>query len=314
MNSRKTLTILLTSALLLVVGAFVSLTIGATADYDPQIFWLLRVPRTLSAMAVGGGLAVAGAMIQSTMANPLAEPYTIGIASAAALGATLGKVLPFHPLLGSGALAFAFAIAGTLILVAWARRSFRQTTEVLLAGVVIGFFCTSAATLLTAVMDPATWASTMSWILGSLGGLSSHEAAAALALMLVAVLIGWIHSKPLDLMSIDDLTAESAGLDVGAFRKRLIVLVALMTALSVSIAGVIGFVGLIVPHSLRKLGVSSHRVLIPACFLSGAGLLLCSDTLSRVIVRPSEIPVGVVMTFVGAPFFLAIIRSRRSAS
>ena len=313
MSARRA-NIAIAAALIFAGGILLSLTIGATDGYDPQVFWLLRVPRTVSAIAVGGALAVAGALIQASMGNPLAEPYTIGIASAAALGAVVGKLLPTHPLASSGVAALIFGMGAISLLAAWVRRGFRGPTDVLLAGVVLGFFCTSLATLLMALMDPATWASAMFWILGSLGSLSLSESVAALTFLIITSCIGWLHWKPLDLMSVDDLTAEAAGVDVPAFRKRIFFLVAILTAVSVSVAGVIGFVGLVVPHTLRRLGIRNHAALIPLCFLTGAGLLLCSDVAARVVVRPSEIPVGVIMALVGAPFFLWIVRGQRSPS
>lgn len=302
------------SVFILIGGTLLSLLVGATRAYDPEVFWLLRVPRTISAAAVGGGLAVAGALIQAILGNPLADPYTIGIASAAALGAVIGTAFRGYHMLSSGVFAFAFSIGALLLLAAWLRNRFRQSTEVLLAGVVLGFFFTSLATLIMVVMDPAAWTSAMAWILGSLGSLSLSESVAALMLLLAFAFLGWLHWKPLDLMSVDETAAESAGVDVAAIRKRLFLLVALMTAICVSTAGVIGFVGLIVPHILRRMGVHSHRALIPVSFIAGAGLLLCSDVGARMIVRPSEIPVGVIMAIFGAPFFLWVARTQKGLS
>lgn len=310
----RTFKIALAAALIFVGGILLSLTIGATDGYDSQVFWLLRMPRTVSAIAVGGALAVAGALIQASMGNPLAEPYTIGIASAAALGTVVGRFLPSYAMVSTGVAALIFGMGAISLLAAWVRRGFRGPTDVLLAGVVLGFFCTSLATLLMALMDPAAWSSALFWILGSLGNLSLNESLAALVFLVITSCIGWLHWKPLDLMSVDDLTAESAGVDVAAFRKRVFFLVAVLTAVSVSAAGVIGFVGLVVPHTLRRLGVRNHAALIPLCFFTGAGLLLCSDVAARIVIRPSEIPVGVIMALVGAPFFLWIVRGQRNLS
>ncbi|MEW6057784.1 MAG: iron ABC transporter permease [Bdellovibrionota bacterium] len=296
--------------LLFIGGALLSLNVGATEGFDEQIFWLLRVPRTICAIAVGGGLAVAGTLIQASLGNPLADPYTIGIASAAALGAVLGSLLKSHQFLGAGVSAFIFSLAALVFLGFWLRKSFRHSTEVLLAGVIVGFFFTSLATLVMALADPAAWTSTFTWLMGAFGPLSLSEASATLALMCIATVIGWLHWKPLDLLSVDELSAESVGLNIGAFRRRVFILVALMTAVCVSVAGVIGFVGLIVPHTLRRLGLRRHFTLIPASFLGGAALIACSDVAARVVARPSELPVGVVMALMGAPFFLMIARKQ----
>jgi len=287
-----------------------SLNYGATKGYDPQIFWLLRVPRTISAVAVGGALAVAGALVQASLGNPLADPYTTGIASAAALGAVVGSLFPGHPLITSGFFAFWFSVGGLFILATWLRKSFRYATEVLLAGIVVGFFFSAAAMLVMALSDPAAWSSAILWLLGTLGQLSLSESVATLCLLLVTCTLGWMHWKPLDLISVDELTAESAGLDVANFRKRVFIIVALITAISVSVSGVIGFLGLIIPHVLRKAGIRSHLFLIPTAFLAGASFLLVCDVIARVIVRPAELPVGVVMAIVGAPLFLMIAKGR----
>lgn len=313
MNSSKSRNVTIASAALMILlgGTLLSLSVGATSEYDPQIFWLLRMPRTVSAIAVGGGLAVAGALIQASLGNPLADPFTIGIASAASLGAVIGSLAKAHPMLGAGTMAFAFALGALFALAAWLRRSFRHSTEVLLAGVVLGLFCTSLATLIMALADPATWSSAFIWMMGSLGRLSLSESVASLLTMVILCVVGWMHWKPLDLMAVDELSAEGAGVEVAVFRKRLLILVALITAICVSTAGVIGFLGLLVPHILRLLGIRGHHMLIPVSFVTGAGLLLCSDAAARLIARPSEIPVGVIMAVVGAPFFLILARRQR---
>ncbi|MBI3544446.1 MAG: iron ABC transporter permease [Deltaproteobacteria bacterium] len=290
-------------------GVLLSLRVGATAEYDEQIFLLLRLPRTISAIAVGGGLAVAGTLIQASLGNPLADPYTIGIASAAALGAVLGSLIKGHPLLGASVLAFAFSIGGLLLLTAWLRRSFRHSTEVLLAGVVTGFFFTSLAALVMALNDPAAWSSSVVWLMGSLGRLSLAQAVAVLGVILIIVAVGWMHWKPLDLIAVDEVSAESAGVDVAMFRKRLFIVVALITAICVSASGVIGFLGLLVPHVLRRLGIRGHYLLIPFAFLAGGGFLLVSDAFARTVARPSEIPVGVILAIIGAPSFLYMART-----
>ncbi len=302
------------AALIFLGGIVLSLRVGATSEYDEQIFLLLRLPRTISAIAVGGGLAVAGALIQASLGNPLADPYTIGIASAAALGAVIGSLFKGHSMFGSGVFSFIFALGGLAVLSIWLRRSFRHATEVLLAGVVVGFFFTALASLFMALNDPATWSSSVVWLMGSLGRLSLAESVASLLLLLMISFVGWIHWKPLDLIAIDESSAESAGVDVAMFRKRIFLIIALMTAICVSTSGVIGFLGLIVPHALRRLGIRGHYLLIPFSFITGAGFLLCSDVFARVIARPSEIPVGVVLAIIGAPAFLVLARTRISSS
>lgn len=310
----KVATVGTSAALILLGGIILSLRVGATSEYDPQIFLLLRLPRTISAVAVGGGLAVAGTLIQATFGNPLADPYTIGIASAAALGAVVGSLLQGHPLITGGIFAFTFSVVGLLALAGWLRRSFRHTSEILLAGVVAGFFFTSIATLIMALADPAQWSSAFIRMMGTLGNLGLAESVAAFLIIAIICYVGWMHWKPLDMIAIDETSAESAGVDVQLFRRRLFILVALLTAVCVSTAGVIGFLGLIVPHVLRRIGIRSHYLLIPLAYLIGAGFLLCSDVLARVVVRPSEIPVGIIMAIIGAPVFLVLARNEHRRS
>lgn len=295
-------------------GVVLSLFIGASSGFDPQIFWILRVPRTICAVAVGGGLAVAGTLVQAGLGNPLADPFTLGVASAAALGAVVGSVFFGGSLLGSGAFAFLFAMGGLALLALWLRQRFRHATEVLLAGVVAGLFFSSLATVIMALADPAAWTSAMGWLLGRLESLSVAQSVTALLLVVTASAMAWLHWKPLDLIAVDELAAESAGVDVAGFRKRLFLLSAVLTAICVAVAGVIGFLGLIVPHVLRKLGLQGHRALIPAAFLSGAGLLAVSDVGARLIAQPSELPVGVVMAMLGAPVFLLLVRGKKDAA
>jgi iron complex transport system permease protein len=290
--------------------------------YDPELFWMLRLPRAVLSMAVGGGLSVAGAVVQASLGNPLAEPYTLGIASAAALGAVVGAVLTgsgawlssmsILGLSGTAFFAFLFSMGAIFLLVLWLQRSFRSATEVLLAGVVSGFFCTSLSTLILSLSNPALWASSLSWLLGSMGAPALAQSVFALILLSVLSAVCWVLWKPLDLIAVDDLVAQSSGVSVEKFRKLFFLLVAFITAVCVSFAGVIGFVGLVVPHFLRKLGVRSHLVLIPASFLGGALLLLIADIGSRTVARPSEIPVGIILALIGAPIFLFLTQRTRN--
>ena len=307
--NQKTKSIATAAILIFFGGVLLSLRVGATTEYDEQIFYLLRLPRTLSAIAVGGGLAVAGTLIQAGLGNPLADPYTIGIASAAALGAVIGSLFKGHPMLGSGFFALIFSLGGLAVLSIWLRRSFRHATEVLLAGVVVGFFFTALASLVMALNDPATWSTSVVWLMGTLGRLSLAESVASLLLICFISGVGWIHWKPLDLIAIDETSAEGAGVDVAMFRKRIFLIIAFLTAICVSTSGVIGFLGLIVPHALRRLGIRGHFLLIPFAFVTGAGFLLCSDVFARVVARPSEIPVGIVLAIIGAPAFLFLARA-----
>jgi iron complex transport system permease protein len=255
-------------------------------------------------------------MIQASLGNPLADPYTIGIAAAAALGVVVGSALPFTghfsgdtaSWITSGVLAFTFSVGATFILGAWLKRSFKSATEVILVGIVASLFFSAMATFVRAITDPGSWVSSMGWLMGHLETLSIAESVMALLAIAILCVFGWLHWKPLDLIAVDELTASSAGVNVEQIRKRTFFLVALITAVCVSVSGIIGFVGLIVPHIMKLIGFRSHRSLIPVSFIAGATLLLIADVLSRVLVWPSEIPVGVVTAILGAPIFLSLLR------
>ncbi len=300
-----------TATLLAVFGVLMSLFMGASSAFDAQVFWLLRVPRTLCGFAIGGGLALAGTLVQASLSNPIADPYALGIASAAALGAILSNLFFTTQVFGTSAFAFLFALAALLGLFFWLRKSFRSSSEILLVGIISGLFFSSLCTFLMALSDPSSWSSNISWLLGSLSAPSLLEAVISTLIILSCLLISWTLWKPLDLLSTSELLAENSGVDVVRIRKIVFIIIALITAISVSIAGVIGFLGFIVPHALRRSGIKSHSRLIPISYLCGSGILLCSDVLARSLTRPAELPVGVIMALLGAPAFLALFRNRR---
>jgi len=156
--------------------------------------------------------------------------------------------------------------------------------------------------------DPSNWLNAMNWLLGSIGTFQITEAVGSLILVVLITLTSFFIWKPLDLLSVNEVTAKSSGVDVVFYRKLIFVLVSLLTAICVSLSGIIGFVGFIIPHALRLMGVTSHKRLIPCAFLLGGSLLLFSDMLARFIIPSTELPVGVVMAMIGTPSFLALIR------
>lgn len=305
-------TIVLFTLALMISGVLASLTMGPAGWGDWSIVRLLRLPRTLTAIAVGGGLAVAGAATQALLSNPLADPYTMGVASAATLGAVLGLFLGGA---ASAALvpAFSFAAAAAYLalLLVWVRPAFRGTRELILCGVIAGFFFSSASTLVLALSDPTNWTASLTWVLGSLRQLDLPLSSAALAASVALAALLWAHWKPLDLAAVDGDLAQATGVDMASLRLRVFLITSLLTALCVCSAGVIGFVGLIVPHALRRLGAVSHRGLIPLSFAAGAGLVALSDAIGRVLADPAEVPVGVIMALLGGPVFLVLLRRPR---
>ena len=272
----------------------------------------LRLPRALLAILVGGGLALAGATFQALLRNPLAEPYILGISGGAAAAAVIAIGLGVITL-GSWVLPAA-AFGGALLAIVLV---FRVATAVdrsldvrvlLLAGVVVGAFFTAVIALVLALSDAPAVRGAVLWMMGSLAGADWRAVAVAAVYTLPAGLVLGALARPLDLMAIGDETATYLGTDVERVKRAAFGVASLVTAAGVAVAGVIGFVGLIVPHAVRLAVGSDHRRLLPFSFLAGAAFLVLADLLARVALAPAEIPIGVVTAFVGVPLFLVLLR------
>ena len=272
----------------------------------------LRLPRALLAILVGGGLALAGATFQALLRNPLAEPYILGISGGAAAAAVITIGLGVTTL-GSWVLPGA-AFGGALLAIVLV---FRVATAVdrsldvrvlLLAGVVVGAFFTAVIALVLALSDAPAVRGAVLWMMGSVAGADWSAVAVAAAYTLPAGLVLGALARPLDLMAIGDETATYLGTDVERVKRTAFGVASLVTAAGVAVAGVIGFVGLIVPHAVRLAVGSDHRRLLPLSFLAGAAFLVLADLLARVALAPAEIPIGVVTAFVGVPLFLVLLR------
>lgn len=276
----------------------------------------LRLPRVLAAVTVGGLLAMAGAGYQGVFRNPLADPYLLGAASGAGLGATLVIVyadgesaagVPVVPLA-----AFVGAMGGVLlayVLGATASRS-SGTANLVLAGVAVAQFLSAAQTYVQSA-NTDELRRIYSWIFGRLSGIGWSELRMILPYALVSVFVMLAHGRLLDVMSVGD--EEAAGLGVRAGRVRLVVLIAasLATASAVAISGLIGFVGIVVPHIVRRFVGGSYRRVLPMSLLCGAAFLVLTDIVARTLTAPGELPIGVVTAFVGAPFFVFVLRGTR---
>ena len=304
--------LLLASAAAAVVLAvrFGSADIGT--DDQELIVVGLRLPRALLALLVGGGLAVAGATFQALLRNPLAEPYILGISGGAAAGAISVIALGF----GAGSawgLPLA-SFAGALVAIALVFRVAAATDSVLdvrvllLAGVVVGAFFTAGVAYVLSISQAETVRTAMHWMMGSLSGASWPDVAVASAYTLPAAAVLIALSRPLNALAIGDETASYLGTDVERVKRIGFAVASLITAAGVAIAGIIGFVGLIVPHGVRLLVGSDHRVVLPLSFLAGATFLTLADILARTARQPIEIPIGVVTAFVGVPLFLVLLR------
>ncbi len=276
------------------------------------IVWELRLPRILTAMAVGAGLALSGTVMQALTRNPLADPYLLGLSSGAAFGAVLfllagfGLLMQLGAFLGSlGALALALLVAGLL--------GGATPSRAILVGICISAFASAATSFLifwSATGD--SYREIISWLMGSLAGSLWSDAAMASAMLLITAPLILFSGRALDAFAFGDNAAASLGIDVSRLRWTLLGATALLTGIMVAIGGAIGFVGLVVPHAVRLITGSRHRILLPHAMLVGAIFMLWTDTAARSLFSPRELPVGIITAMIGAPVFLfVLLRYRR---
>jgi iron complex transport system permease protein len=288
---------------------------GGLPERDAAILWQLRLPRVVLGALVGAMLALAGAAYQGVFRNPLADPYLLGAAGGAGLGATLA--IAYGPDTSSwpvGLLplaAFAGAVAGVAAAYALGRSGGgRTTTTLVLAGVAVASFLTAVQTFVQQREDD-TLREVYGWILGRLSTAGWREVALILPYTLLSAAVIVACRRLLDVLAVGDDEAESLG--VRAARVRLVVVAAatLGTAAAVAVSGLIGFVGIIVPHTVRLVAGSSYRLVVPLCLLLGAAFLILADLVARTVMAPGELPIGVVTAFFGAPFFAVVLRTTR---
>lgn len=277
----------------------------------------LRLPRSVLAALVGGSLAASGAVFQALLRNPLAEPYILGVSGGAAVGAVGAIVLGLSAPSGVGTALAAFggaALAIVLVLrLAGSVGRALDTRVLLLSGVVIGAFFNAVILLALTFADLESFRAALFWMMGSVGGATWREiavlgGAAAPALLLLAAL-----ARPLNLLAVGEETAAFLGVRTERVKLAAYAAASFLAAASVAVAGVIGFVGLVVPHVVRMLWGADHRFLLPASVLLGATFLVLADALARTVAAPTELPIGVVTAFVGVPFFLWLLRKRGAA-
>ena len=295
---------------------------GQRLEGMSAIVWELRLPRVLIAALVGAVLALAGASMQGLFRNPLADPYLLGIASGASLGATMailglgGAAFQAAGLLtqsvNSSVPVFAFigAMAAVTLTLTLSKFGGSSSEGIILAGVVVGGLCVALSTYLI-LQDPVRMRAAFAWSLGSLSTVGYDTAWLLLLYALPGAVLTIVGSRYLDALQLGEDTARTLGLNVSAVRFALVAASSLMVAAAVSFVGIIGFVGLVAPHIARRLGAVTHRWLLPASALIGASVLMLADLAARVLVRPSELPVGILTTLIGGPFFLWLLRRRR---
>lgn len=270
------------------------------------ILWDLRLPRLLIAFAVGGMLALAGAWFQVLLGNPLAEPYVLGVASSASAGAVCGLMLVPDSTWAMSAGAFAGAWLGIVIVLFFSRLGPNRT---LLAGVVLAAFWSAVLALLLALLSEQGLFRAFAWMMGDVSH-SDIPLAVLLAAWAIALGCGVYLSRSLDALLLGERHAEALGVDVRRLRHRLLLLASAVTALAVTAAGTIGFVGLVMPHLMRLLFGSLHRAVLPASAVGGGMLLVLADCAARTVIAPAELPVGILTAMIGVPVFLYLLLRR----
>jgi iron complex transport system permease protein len=285
---------------------------------DDAILWQLRLPRVILGAIVGGTLAAAGAAYQGVFRNPLADPYLLGAAAGAGLGATMvaayapasaltGDLLPIAAFAGA-----ALAVAGAYVLGRSAGGA-AGPAAMILAGVTIASFFTAMQTFVQQ-QNVDTVQQVYSWLLGRLSTTGWREVGIVLPYAAAAWLIILGHRRLLDVLSVGDEEAAALGVNVARVRLLVVVAATIATAAAVAVSGLIAFVGIIVPHTIRLLVGGSYRLLLPLSIVVGAGFLVLADVIARTLLSPAELPIGVVTAFFGAPFFAVVLRrSRRTA-
>ncbi len=337
-HARNTTAALILLAGLLVIGAAISVTIG-TADINVRsvyailfshitnrpadgvtaaavtIVLKLRLPRILMALATGAALSVTGIVLQGVFRNPMADPYVLGVSSGAALGVSLAMVAGLsHPLLMQVS-AFAGAM-GSLILVlaiAAAAGGGRNAFSLLLSGIAVSLFLSAVISLIM-YLNHEQAEKILFWTFGSLGTSSWNKVKFALPTLGAGVLLLFFQGQRLNVLMQGDDIARSLGMVPGPTRLLLLTLASLITAAAVSVVGIIGFVGLLVPHAFRLMLGPDNRSLMPVAAVGGALFMLVADAVGRIMLAPSEIPVGIVTALVGAPYLLVLLVFRRRGS
>ena len=290
---------------------------GPATPVDQVVVLSLRLPRILAALLAGGALAVAGVGFQALTRNPLAEPSVLGVSGGAAFGVVAAQVFGLRAgaleVLGLTAFAFLGALlAGAAVFAIASRAGGLPVHTLVLAGVIVGIFFSSAITVVISIVDFDRLGGVIHWLLGNLAPLPPPALGLFAAVAGVGFWLVLAEARQLNLLALGEESALQLGVNAEGVKRRIFTGAALLTAAVVAFVGPIGFVGLIVPHALRMMLGPDNRVLVPAALLGGGVFLLVADTLARNLIAPAELSVGVITAFCGAPFFIYLLRSRRA--
>ena len=333
LSANKLLTNVIIAIVVLIIAAAVCSLIGPeklsfsnaisptdTVNPDFEIFFKIRLPRILLAAIVGAALAASGTVFQALLRNPLAEPYILGISSGAGLGVILAAILPFSALIPFGYANSIFAFIGAIVTVwlVWIIGRITGRTNItglLLAGIVVNAFLSASIMFLTSISKSNQIFSTIFWLMGNIQEHPPLVLWTGTGFIIAGIAALYFIAPQLNAMSFSEDDARTMGINPIVTQAISYAVTALITAIAVSLSGLIGFVGLIVPHAVRMIFGPDHRQLILLSAIYGGVLLIIADTFARVIVAPAQLPVGVVTALIGGPFFLLLlIKSSRKAN
>lgn len=280
-----------------------------------DVVWIIRFPRVVLAIAIGMALSISGVVMQAIVKNPLADPYILGISSGASLGATFAIMLGFGAVLGGnfvGVMAFigALLVSFGVLLLANIKGS-ATSSKLILAGMALSAVCSSFSNFIIYIANDKTGMQSVTyWLLGSLAGAKWETNIVILPVVIIACIFFWSRYRVLNLMLLGDDVSITLGTDLHKPRHIYLIITSIMIGLSVYCAGVIGFVGLIIPHAVRMLFGTDHKKLIPISALVGAIFMICADALSRIVIPNSEMPIGILISMIGAPVFIYLMVKR----
>lgn len=280
---------------------------------EELILFSVRLPRIIFAGIVGASLALGGVVFQAILRNPLADPYILGISGGSALGAIIGIVIGASSFyLGIPLLAFVGALATVFLvfIVAGSAREALQDNSLLLSGVVVNAFFSAAILFFLSVVNSMELHSITFWLMGDLSRASAREIYVAGFCLIMGFMVLYAQALKLNLLVQGEETATHLGVHVERTKQGLLIVTSLIISVAVSLAGIIGFVGIMVPHAMRLVFGSDHRLLLPVSALFGASFLILADTVARVVLAPAELPVGVITALCGAPYFIFLLKRK----
>jgi len=285
------------------------LQIGETDSTTAAIIWQIRLPRVILAFLVGATLSLGGLVFQALLRNPLAEPYILGISGGSAIGAILGIIFGFSYFPGVGFMAFAGSISTLLLLlVISSGQAFLKKESLLLSGVMVNAFCSAVIMFLISISQDTRLHNIIFWLMGDLSSANIHQVGfLAAALFPCFIIMFWLSNK-MNLLLLGSDLAQTMGVNIKAVTLTLLVLTSFTVSTTVSYCGLIGFVGLVIPHLLRLFLGPDHRILVPACVLGGGAYMVFCDILAKTLPGQGELPAGVVTAMIGAPLFIILLK------